>query len=240
LNTIGEFNYPNLGSFSEALEIAQEAIDKYGGIIPNEKAAEKLGYKIKDPRKISGPIYRRLGDLTMFGLHEKIRGGYKTNSLAEKALDPYDAVKATEGKREAIRNVPIIEKAFTEWNGEIPTETAFPAKIERLIGGISWKEAQNHAESLRKLFIECFPYLKAASENTPAGGTGVGGENMDMKPQLGNVTITAKGEGFGITKTLPFTKNGINSLKKLIEFIETQVPPKQNTNDEIDSEAETN
>lgn len=224
MNIIAEHTYPNIGTFSEALDVAKEAIDKYGGIIPNEKAAEKLGYKIKDPRKISGPIYRRLGDLSLFGLFEKIRGGYKTNNLAEKALDPYDAVKAAEGKREAIRNIQIIEKAFTEWKGEIPAETAFPVKIERLIGGVSWKEAQNHAESLRKLFIECFPHLKTASENITAIGSEVGGENVENKPQIGNMTISAKSEGFGVTKTLPFSKKGLDALKNLIAFLETQIP----------------
>lgn len=220
LKTIGEFNYPNLGTFKDALDIAQEAIDKYGGIIPNDKAAEKLGYHIKDPKKISGPIYQRLGDLAMFGLFEKIRGGYKTLDLAVKALDPYDSANATQGKAEAIRRIPIIERAFTTWKGEIPQETAFPAKLERLVEGISWKEAQNHAESLRNLFIEAFPYLRAVGEPT---GQKLGGEDLEPEQKIGRMTISAKGKGFGFTKTLPFTNKGIESLRKLVEFLETQI-----------------
>jgi hypothetical protein len=225
LKEIGNFKYPNLGGFKDALEIAQEAIDKYAGVIPNHRAAEKLGYKIKDPTKISGPIYKRLADLATFGFFEKIKGGYRTTALAEKALDPYDSAKATEGKAEAIRTIPIIERAFTEWSGEIPSETAFPAKLQRLIEGISWKEAQNHTESLRKLFNEVFPYLKATPEPTtdPDKSRGVGGESMEPEYGTGKMTINAKGKGFGFTKTLPFTSKGIQSLKVLIEFLETQV-----------------
>lgn len=220
LRTIGEFNYPNLGTFKDALDIAQEAIDKYGGIIPNDKAAEKLGYKIKNPKKISGPIYQRLGDLAMFGFFEKIRGGYKTTDLAVKALDPYDSANANQGKAEAIRRIPIIERAFTTWEGEIPQETAFPAKLERLIEGISWKEAQNQSESLRNLFIEVFPYLRAVGEPTRHER---GGEDLEPEREMGRMTISAKGKGFGFTKSLPFTNEGIEALRKLIDFLETQV-----------------
>jgi len=225
LRRLGDVEYPDLGTFNDALDIAQEAIDQYGGVIPNDKAAEKLGYKVKDPKKISGNIYRRLGDLSKFGLFEKIRGGYRTTELAEKALDPYDSASAVEGKADAVRNIPIVEKAFTQWNGDVPPESAFPARLQALIGGISWKEAQNHAESLRKLFIECFPYLRPASERKiglPVGSD-VGGDIMSAKPESRTMTVTAKGLGFGITKTLPFTKKGIQDLRELIDFLETQL-----------------
>jgi hypothetical protein len=223
LRTISEFQYPNLGTFKDALDVAREAIDKYGGTIPNDKAAEKLGYKIKDPKKISGPIYQRLGDLAMFGLFEKIRGGYKTTELAVKALDPYDSASSDEGKAEAIRRIPIIERAFTTWEGEIPQETAFPAKLEHLIEGISWKEAQNHAETLRNLFIEVFPYLTMTPEpkSSRPDRAELGGEIVER--DVGSMTISAKGKNFGFTKTLPFTNKGIQSLRKLVEFLETQI-----------------
>lgn len=244
MKEIENFQYPNLGTFEDAMKIAQEAVDKYGGVIPNHRAAEKLGYKIKDPTKISGPIYKRLGDLAMFGFFEKIKGGYRTTDLAENALDPYDSAKATEGKAEAIRKIPIVERAFTEWNGEIPSETAFPAKIQRLIEGVSWKEAQNHTESLRKLFNEVFPYLKAAPEPTTDldKSGGVGGESMEPEYGTGKMTINAKGKGFGFTKTLPFTSKGIQSLKALIEFLETQIEdekteePQQEEQQNVDGE----
>jgi len=42
----------------------------------------------------------------------------------------------------------------------------------------------------------------------------------DFEPQL---TITVRSKDFGFTKTLPFTKEGIEKLRKLIEFLETQL-----------------
>jgi hypothetical protein len=237
LDKIGEYEYPNLGTFDDALTVAKEAIDKYGGIIPNEKAAEKLGYKIKDPKKISGPIYERLGDLSKFCLFAKIRGGYQVTEIAEKALDPYNVQRARQGKVEAIRKIPIISKAFTDWKGEIPPETAFPARLQALIEGISWQEAQKHAESLRKLFNEVFPLLRVIPEPTPlASSSEVGGENVIMsgKQGVGNMTVSASGKDFGFTKTLPFTKSGIAELKKLVAFLETQLDDAETANSQLD------
>jgi hypothetical protein len=227
MKDIGKYSYPDRGTFKDALVIAQEALTKYGGVIPNDKAAEKLGYQIKNKGRMSGFIYIRFDDLCMFGLTERERGVLKTTELAVKALDPTDNSKSAEGKAEAIRKIKIVGEAFDAWNGKIPSDTALPAKIGK-ITGVSWIEAQKHAKTLGKLFNEVFPYLKAAPESTlEPNGSEDGGENMDLKPQFGNLTITAKGEGFGITKTLPFTKTGIDALKKLIEFIETQVPPER-------------
>lgn len=38
------------------------------------------------------------------------------------------------------------------------------------------------------------------------------------------VTISVRAEGFGFTKTLPFSKEGLDKLRELVDFIETQLP----------------
>lgn len=175
MDTIGDFQYPNLSTFQEALNIAQEALTKYAGIIPIARAVEMLGYKVADPNAISGSIYKRINDLVAFGLFTRERGALKTTDLAVEALDPYNTAKAAEAKARAIRNVTIIGKAFDAWNGQLPDDTAFPAKLTQ-ITGINWQEAQKHVESLKKLFNETFQYLKPsatvvapiASETPPA------------------------------------------------------------------------
>jgi hypothetical protein len=65
---IGDYDYPNLGTFSDTMMLAQEALSKYAGIIPNIDAVGKLGYTVKNPAAISGPIYKRINDLVAFGL----------------------------------------------------------------------------------------------------------------------------------------------------------------------------
>jgi hypothetical protein len=228
MNKIGNYAYPEKTSFKEALSVAQEAITKYAGTMPNDKVAIKLGHDIKNPDSISGWIYRRFDDICLFGLTERNKGAVKSTSLAEKALDPNDEKRASEGKAEAIRNVQIIAKAFDEWNGEIPTETAFPAKIGELTN-VSWVEAQKHAETLRNLFIETFPYLKSVP-GIPGGGSlesGGEGDEMESKTDLGSLTINAREQGFTFSKTLPFNKGGLESLKKLIDFLETQINPEE-------------
>ncbi|MDH5688048.1 MAG: hypothetical protein OEZ48_09345 [Candidatus Bathyarchaeota archaeon] len=224
MQEIGKFTYPERGTFQDALKVAKKALQDYGGVIPNEKAAEELGYKIKDRSSMSGFIYKRFDDFCMFGLTKRERGVIRTTDLAVKALDPTDTEKATEGKAEAVRKVHIIAKAYDDWNGEMPSDTAFPARIGQ-ITSVSWIEAQKHAESLRKLFNETFPYLKAAPEPTVESAPIGDEERGDIvsRQEVGWMSVTARGKGFGFTKTLPFTGEGMKSLKKLIEFLETQV-----------------
>ncbi len=224
--TIGKYSYPNQVTFAKALEIARTAITKYDGKMSNKDVAEALGYKVKNPNAISGYIFRKFDDICAYGLMKRQRGYVKVTNIASKALDPYDTRKAKEGKAKAIMQMPIVREAFTQWNGEIPPETALPSKLVDLLG-VSWQEAQKHAESLRKLFREVFPYLKATPEAMieTSVGSGVGGESqtMTVKQETGDMTVSARGKGFGFTKTLPFTKEGIQKLRKLVNFLETQL-----------------
>jgi len=47
------------------------------------------------------------------------------------------------------------------------------------------------------------------------------------------LTVTARGKGFGFPKISPFTREGMQSLKELIKFLETQVEePEESTETE--------
>jgi hypothetical protein len=162
MDKIGEYEYPNLGTFNEALSLAKEALDKHGGIMPSIDAAHKLGYNVKNAAAIGGQIYKRINDLCVFGLFTRERGCLKTTPLAVEALHPYDSTTATEGKAKAIRRIKLVERAFDAWNAEIPDEIAFPAKLVD-ITGVSWQEAQKHAKAVRTLIIEAFQYLKPSA-----------------------------------------------------------------------------
>jgi len=162
---IGKYSYPNQVTFAEALEIAKKAITQFDGKMSNVAIAEALGYKAPKADAISGYIFRKFDDVCAYGLMKRQRGYLRAVDIAVQALDPYDAEKAREGKAKAISQIVIVKEAFTKWNGEVPTETAFPSKLTDLTG-VSWQEAQKHAESLRKLFIELFPYLESTSQTT--------------------------------------------------------------------------
>jgi hypothetical protein len=179
MQRIGDYDYPNLGTFSDAIMLAQEALSKYAGIIPNIDAVGKLGYTVKNPAAISGPIYKRINDLVAFGLFTRDRGALRTTDLAAEALDQNDSTKASIGKAKAIRNIEIIGKAFDAWEGKIPDNTAFPGKLMQ-ITGVSLSEAQKHMESLKKLFNETFHYLGVTpGMPTPLGEAALATERRD-------------------------------------------------------------
>jgi len=165
---VGEYEYPVEVTFADALKVADLAITKYNDKMSNKDVGEALGYKIKNPAAISGYIFRKFDEICMYNVMARERGFMVATDVAKEALDPYDPRKAAEGKVKAIRQIPIVKEAFTKWNGEIPQETAFPSKLVDLLS-IQWQEAQKHAESLRKLFIELFPYLKATPIITDHG-----------------------------------------------------------------------
>jgi len=155
------YEYPTLGTFTEALALAEEAVSKYAGIIPNMDAVQKLGYTVKGPAAISGPIYKKIDDLCSFGLFTRERGALRTTALAVEALDKNDSARASGGKARAIRKISIVGTCFDTWDGQVPDNTAFAGKLVQIID-IPFSEAQKHVEPLRKLFNETFPYLTAS------------------------------------------------------------------------------
>jgi hypothetical protein len=141
-------------------------VNDFGGIISIHDAAKELGYTIKEGSSVSGSIYKRLEDLSYFGLFTRDRGGLKVTQLGMDAFDAIDKLKADNAKADAIRKITIIAKAFDEWNGEVPEFNAIPAKISTIVG-INWVECKKHAGNLQKLFNETFPYLTLTDEYSP-------------------------------------------------------------------------
>ncbi len=157
----GKYKYPNQVTFAEALKIAEIAISKFEGKMSNKDVAEALGYKIKNPEAISGYIFRKMDDVASYNLMKRQRGFMKVTDVATQALDPYDPAKASMGKAIALLGIPIVKLASESWDNQLPSETAFPSKLNGLLD-VSWTEVQKHAEPLRKLFAEVFPYLRIA------------------------------------------------------------------------------
>ncbi len=129
--------------------------------MPYLAVVQKLGYNIKDPRGISGYIYRRFDDMVSFGLFKRERGGIRTTDLSKQALDPYNQENARQGKARCVRNVAIVGKAYDEWGGQLPQDDAFAGKLSDL-AGVDWLEAKKHVDPLKALFSDCFQYLEAS------------------------------------------------------------------------------
>jgi hypothetical protein len=238
MDKIGEYEYPTLTSFSETLEIAREANDRFAGFMPYIKVSEKLGYNIKNPAGISGYIYRRFDEMCAFGLFKRERGGIRLTDLARDALNNIDQEKAKEAITKAIYKFPIIKKAFFDWNGEIPDDDALPTKLAELVS-VDYNVAEKHSEAVKRFISDCFRYLKASgglqaplamqpsdrreinlgdtritTASTPSGSILVG----ELKTTIGTVLIRNKA-------TLELAKNLLNVLEKELPS-ETSGEPK--------------
>jgi hypothetical protein len=167
MNKLGDYEYPTLRTFKDALELTQETLEKYAGVIPMVKAAEKLGYTVKNPAAISGTIYQHINDICMYGLltREGIRGGLKTTLIAKDALDPLDIhkAKAALAKAKALLSIGLVDRAYSAWNGQIPEETALPARLNEITGA-DWTDCKNQAANVKSLLDEAFSYINLSKE----------------------------------------------------------------------------
>lgn len=187
MNQIGQYNYPTLVTFRQTYEVTKEALEKYGGFISNLDAAAVLGYQFNNPQGVPGYIYKRYDEMCQFGTLQRAKGGLRTTDLAKEALNPYEPAQAREGMRKAINNFPLIIKAFNEWKGNVPEPDAFAAKITS-VAEVDWTEAKKHVDSLRKIIIDCFEFLKLSSGITPVSEQKVELKQTDVSGFQGDVS----------------------------------------------------
>jgi len=227
MQTVGKYPYPDRGTFAEALVLTEKAA-KYRGILPNKDAAEILNYSVK--RVLGGEIYKKFDDLQHFGLFKRGRGTIEITDLGMAAIDPYDKTKALNAKNTALRNIKLIPDAFTQLKGELPDSNAFPSFLMQF-AGVNLVEAQNHAESVRKLLTEAFPILKEA------GGAGwkptLGGEKLPTHQEVsGTVSVISESASGELRTTYgSVVINDLDTLEiaeKYIELLRKQfAKPKQ-------------
>ncbi len=100
-----------------------------------------------------------------------------------------------------------------------------------------WQEAQKHAESLRKLFIELFPYLKSTSEplrRTNDGEQGVGREEPKVEKFETPIGVNElRTEEYGILKikdavSVDMAMTILKSLKEKLELSKKETPKQPN------------
>jgi hypothetical protein len=165
MNKLGNFQYPTLRTFKEALTMTQVTLEKYAGVMPVIDAAKSLGYSVKDPDAISGTIYKQFNDICMYGLltRKGVRGALKATPLAKEALDPFSTGKAAMAKAKALRSIELIDRAYSTWNGQLPDIAALPARLNELTGA-DWTECKNQAANIKNLLAEAFSYIQTSNE----------------------------------------------------------------------------
>ena len=242
MEEIAGFRYPSKGTFAEALQITKVAEGTFGGMITTKDAAGVLNYDVATAKSIAGPIYRRLDELTEFGLFTRERGGYRVTDLGARAVDQVDSQKAAQAKSEALRKLIVLQKMFTELKGEIPSETALPAKISTVFG-ITLKEAQNHTPFLGKLIVETFPLMKVSSKVAESASSGLGDrrETATNRPPATESLETVEVIPFGEVRTtvgtiivrdkemIPLAHQIIDQLNR--EFSKREKQPEKKTKD---------
>lgn len=233
MTKLGEFLYPTRASFSDALQVTDAAVNRFGNLIPYIEAAKILGYKITDPSSIPGYVYKRFDELCYFGLlaRDKPNRGLRATELGRRAFDAAFRSKANEAKAEAVRNIPIIAKAFSDWKGKIPDDTAFPAKLVDLTS-VKRTEVEEHLADLKKLISECFPYLQSSDKPSLLStteqlrlGSGRGEKTLVEAPASAN---NSEGTDYGELRTTIGSVNitdkvTLSLAKHLLEALETRL-----------------
>jgi hypothetical protein len=239
MDTIGKFEYPTETNFSETLEVANEALNRFGGFMSNLQVTQKLGYNYKDGKGISGWVYKRFDEMCLFGLFVRERGGIRTTDLAKDAFDPYDATKAAQARIQAISKIPLFAKAIADWKGLIPDQEKFPAKLKEL-ASVDWVEARKHSDVLEKIISDCFSYVKPSFEiktATTAGAPLLTTSDVGLVPmssmerevtQVAETGSVAYGKPFGELRTVVGTvivKNAatLKLARNLLDVIEGEI-----------------
>jgi hypothetical protein len=203
METLEGYEYPTRATFKDALDVTQAAVKRFGGLIPNIEATKILGYNFASASAIPGYVYKRFDEMVVFGLLErdKVNRGLKATGLGKRAFADYQ-VEASQARREAIKKIPIIDKAFADWKGEIPEDDAFPAQLVELTGA-NRTEAEKHVANLKKLISECFPILTSPSpilqpeERGPSAGRAGDNRLVDTP----TAEIGSKEGGYGELRT---------------------------------------
>lgn len=165
MDKLGNFEYPTLRTFKEALHLAQVTLEKFAGVIPMVDASKELGYTVSNSAAISGTIYKHINDICKYGLltREGIRGGLKGTALAKDALNPFDTKVAASGQARAVRGIELVERAYSAWDGGLPDIAALPARLNELTGA-DWTDCKNQAANIETLLEETFPIIQLSNQ----------------------------------------------------------------------------
>ena len=170
--------------------------------------AKLLGHKSAN----SGAFYSKLADMRLYGLLDPRK--VKATPLAEKFTYGTEQEKQ-ETTNKIILNVQLWKELHSRFGVKLP-ESNFWVQLQR-ITGLDPLEAQKHADSVRKAYLDDISHIKLEKEGKKVSEI-EGGGKIDKSISISPL-INARAD---IVKGL-IMQGAYDIAKQFIDFIETKV-----------------
>lgn len=166
---IGSYTIPDLRLFPKIYEATNLIYKNYQleEAEDEDVIAKLVGHKSAN----SGAWLSKKADMRLYGLLEP--HALKLTPLAEK-LTYGTKEEKQEAINKAVLNVPLWKKLYEQFGVELP-ESNFWVQLQR-ITGVSPLEAQKHADSVRKAYLDDISHIKVKREEIEASKEEVAGK----------------------------------------------------------------
>ena len=172
---VGNYQIPTYRLFPKVAEAIENIYREYifDEATDAETVAKLCGHKSSN----SGAWLYKLADMRAYGLLEK--RSIKATPLAEKFTSGTDEDKQ-KAINEAIMNIPLWREFYEKYGKQLQ-ESNFWVQLQKFTG-LSNIEAQKHADSIRKAYLDDIKYYKPEIEEN--------GEDRGMEPNKVNANVT--------------------------------------------------
>lgn len=221
---IGNYSIPTSRLFPKIYEDIKLVYENYRlDEAEDEEAVAKLcGHRSAK----SGAWFTKLADMRLYGLLES--RGIKATPLAEKLTYGTDE-EQQEATNKAILNISLWKELYSRFGVELP-ESNFWVQLQR-ITGLDPLEAQKHAESIRKAYLDDASHIKA-SKKLVSGGRGMPPDAIDISMSTINIQVGP------YSQTIPYTKEGVEHAKGFLELLGKRLETREETPKEAQVEEE--
>lgn len=214
---IGNYSVPDLRLFPNVSEAAKIIYENY----KLEEATDEnsVAVALKHKTANSGAFLSKLADLRLYGLLEP--RSIKATPLAEKLTYGTEEDKQ-EAINKAVLNVPLWREIYSKLGVKLP-ESNFWVQLQK-ITGISLLEAQKHAETVRKAYLDDISHIKAETEANKMQRQDTGG-NFDIDASISQ-SLEAQANivrGLVLQGAFDIAKDFIEFIKKGTEQKKPQV-----------------
>ena len=165
----------------------------------------------------SGAWLYKLADMRLYGLMEK--RALKATPLAEKLTYKTEQEKQ-DATNEAVLNVPLWKELYSRFGVKLP-DSNFWVQLQG-ITGLDPLEAQKHANSVRKAYLDDIGHIKAVKQGISGEGD-MGGSGIDASMSTINI------QAGPFNQTIPLTKEGIEYAKGFLDLLGKQIGTNQET-----------
>jgi hypothetical protein len=212
---IGSYSVPDIRLFPSIVDMVSKIYENYE---LNEPPTEEAFGQLLGHKSVNSGAYRsKLADIRLYGLLES--RSLKVTPLAERLTHGTELEKQT-ATNKAILSVPLWNELYSKFGVEVP-DSNFWVQLQR-ITGVSHLEAQKHADSVRKAYLDDISHIKAIKTDTQRGKDKMGGR-IDIS--LSTISIQAG----PFSQNVPWTDEGIELGKSFLEILKAQSKKKEDT-----------